>query len=202
MRYSQNDEQEFILKFFGDTTGGNLLEIGAFDGVEFSNTRALLERGWSGVLIEPDPINFCRLLENSREFKGITFVCAAVTGCSIPGLARLMMDTTEGRGWSSTISDLCKPGVLHPRCQEVAVMTLPIAALRDSIPFQFISIDAEGCDHEILRAMPDSLIGPCRLLCVEPHDLEDRKRMKELVLQKFKMEVGHETPENIIFVRK
>lgn len=197
--YSQNDEQDFILRYFGGSKG-RLLEVGAFDGIQFSNTRALLESGWSGVLIEPDPINFCRLIENSVGFD-VHLICAAVTGFPVPTLARLLMDTTEGRGWATTISDSCRTSVLRPRGQDVAIMTMPIATLHNAIPFQFVSIDAEGCDYDILCEMPDSLIGPCRLLCVEPHDLEDRKRMKVLVQEKFKMTVGHETPENVLFVR-
>lgn len=62
VRYSQNGEQEAILKIFGESEG-RFLDIGAYDGKTFSNTLALIERGWSGVLIEPSPNAFMALAD-------------------------------------------------------------------------------------------------------------------------------------------
>ena len=55
--YSQNGEQAHILHIF-DTIGlktGHLVDLGAGDGYTMSNTRALLERGWTGDLYDGDP---------------------------------------------------------------------------------------------------------------------------------------------------
>ena len=55
--YSQNGEQEHILHYL-DTIGlktGHLVDLGAGDGYTMSNTRALLERGWTGDLYDGDP---------------------------------------------------------------------------------------------------------------------------------------------------
>lgn len=55
--YSQNGEQAHILHIL-DTIGlktGHLVDLGAGDGYTMSNTRALLERGWSGTLWDGDP---------------------------------------------------------------------------------------------------------------------------------------------------
>src|SRR5262245_12533077 len=43
--YSQNDEEGIIAGYFGGRTG-TLLDIGAYDGVSFSNSRRLIESGW------------------------------------------------------------------------------------------------------------------------------------------------------------
>jgi len=58
--YSQNNEQQIIMKYFGDRKG-RLLDIGANDGVTLSNSRALMLSGWEGVLVEPSPQAFARL---------------------------------------------------------------------------------------------------------------------------------------------
>jgi FkbM family methyltransferase len=42
-------------RFFGKRTTGMFVEIGAFDGLTYSNTWALAERGWEGLLVEPLP---------------------------------------------------------------------------------------------------------------------------------------------------
>ena len=55
--YSQNGEQAHILHYL-DTLGitrGHLVDLGAGDGYTMSNTRALLERGWTGDLYDGDP---------------------------------------------------------------------------------------------------------------------------------------------------
>ena len=55
--YSQNAEQAHILHYL-DTIGitkGHLVDLGAGDGYTMSNTRALLDRGWTGDLYDGDP---------------------------------------------------------------------------------------------------------------------------------------------------
>ena len=55
--YSQNGEQAHILHYL-DTIGitkGHLVDLGGGDGYTMSNTRALLERGWTGDLYDGDP---------------------------------------------------------------------------------------------------------------------------------------------------
>ena len=55
--YSQNGEQAHILHYLG-TMGikkGHLVDLGAGDGYTMSNTRALLELGWTGDLYDGDP---------------------------------------------------------------------------------------------------------------------------------------------------
>lgn len=58
--YSQTGEQAAILEalgYDGEPTScrGRFLDIGAWNPVALSNTRALWELGWSGVFIEPSP---------------------------------------------------------------------------------------------------------------------------------------------------
>jgi len=60
MRYSQNNEEDIILKYFGDFKG-HLLDIGANDGVTLSNSRKLMETGWTGDFVEPSDKPFVKL---------------------------------------------------------------------------------------------------------------------------------------------
>lgn len=57
VEYSQNGEQAHILHYL-KTMGiekGHLVDLGAGDGRTMSNTRALLDRGWTGDLFDGDP---------------------------------------------------------------------------------------------------------------------------------------------------
>lgn len=53
--YSQNDEERTILRHFEGRPAGTFLDIGAFHPIRLSNTRALFERGFRGVYVEPSP---------------------------------------------------------------------------------------------------------------------------------------------------
>ena len=66
-KYSQNNEQEFILNYFNGYKG-TFLDLGAYDGIELSNTRALMELGWLGMCFEPNPDIYLRLKQNCEQF--------------------------------------------------------------------------------------------------------------------------------------
>ena len=59
-------------------TKGRFVEFGAHDGKYCSNTRLLLENGWSGKLIESSPELFKQLLDNNL-MTGTELYCGMVT---------------------------------------------------------------------------------------------------------------------------
>jgi len=75
--YSQHEEERYILEAVGDRVG-TFLDIGAYDGACFSNTLALVERGWSGVMVEPALDVFKSLLERHGPNERVDLVQAAV----------------------------------------------------------------------------------------------------------------------------
>lgn len=68
--YSQCGEDGVLDAIFHVMGAANrwCCECGAADGMFFSNTRKLIEEGWTGVLIEGDEGEFSRLVENSKPF--------------------------------------------------------------------------------------------------------------------------------------
>ena len=52
---SQNNEQEYILKYYKNFKG-KFLDVGAHNGVDFSNSFFLIELGWQGICVEPNPL--------------------------------------------------------------------------------------------------------------------------------------------------
>lgn len=69
--YSQNGEDgvlsEVALRL--GISAGFFVEFGAWDGKYLSNTYLLAERGWSGVMIESDPLRYQELLGNIARFE-------------------------------------------------------------------------------------------------------------------------------------
>ncbi len=50
--YAQNNEDDILATFFSNIPNGSFLEIGAFHPKNLSNTRALVEKGWGGVMVD------------------------------------------------------------------------------------------------------------------------------------------------------
>ena len=66
---SQSKEDLFAVDhFFGSKKAGTFIELGALDGVTFSNTY-LFEKclNWNGILIEPSKRNFKQLMQNRPD---------------------------------------------------------------------------------------------------------------------------------------
>ena len=66
--YSQFGEDGILEHIFKDLSieTGVCVEIGAGDGLEYSNTRHLLEQGWSGVWIEGDEGKYAKSIANAE----------------------------------------------------------------------------------------------------------------------------------------
>jgi hypothetical protein len=58
---------------------GVFVDIGAYDGVNHSHTRALVEKGWQGLMLEYEPFRFATLAELYRLFPQITLTRCKVT---------------------------------------------------------------------------------------------------------------------------
>jgi hypothetical protein len=64
-RKSQNGEDRKLLTIFNGLCGGTYLEMGAFDGIRFSNTYLFHKAlNWKGLLIEAGPYAFYNLTQN------------------------------------------------------------------------------------------------------------------------------------------
>ena len=181
--YSQYGEQAAILDAFGRCAECNhdhgmhsphcvftqprFLDIGAWHPTIFSNTRALYELGWSGVLVEPSPGPVLSLLTEYHAEPRIQIVAGAV---ALPGWPRAVPITVTDDGTSSadeaTVSkwrELVQyRGVLH-----VATVTLESISAQFG-HFAFWNIDAEGMSAEIFKRMIELEYRP-HCVCVE-HD--------------------------------
>ena len=190
--FSQNNEEEAILKFFGNQTGA-FLDIGAFDGNEFSNTRKLAELGWEGVMVEPDARNFLRLSLYLSHLWGVMLIRAAVGG----GRRIAQIHAENERHWASTLSQSC---VKKHNINVIMTRRVPVIAPDDCClldrPFDFISLDAEHMDMEIFLAAEKCLTG-CKLICVEKADQDWRSVLASKGFTDFVLE----TPENLLMAR-
>lgn len=197
--YSQNGEQQHILRIFGDFVG-RFLEIGACDGKLVSNTLALVEHGWSGVMVEPSPRAFVALQERHGDNPRLTLIHAAIglDDCVIP----FWDDPTIGGYATTEEGNRAKWQHLAGFAkQPFYVPSIPVSRFAEveslfSGPFDFVSIDTEGTSTDLFLAFPLGVIRP-KVICVE-HD----GRIPECLAraQKFGYREVTRNGENLLFM--
>jgi FkbM family methyltransferase len=160
--YSQGGEQAVILANCGSV--GTFLNIGANDGVTFSNTRALVELGWSGIYVEPGEAAAKKLKKNLPGAYVFQVAISDQDGEAefheSDEASQHMLSTlinAETRRWSSF-------KFATRTVKTITVKTLLERALIHGI--DFLSIDTEGSDLMIFRQFDLSGLG-IRLVCVE-----------------------------------
>ena len=167
--YSQNDEQDVITAYFGSNLG-NFLDIGAYDGVKLSNTRALLEQGWTGTLVEPSPIIFSQLMANTADYADkVTLVNAAVITTESEPIA---FYDSLGDAISTTDPQHLVKWKSHPFWRSFFVM--PIRSqqfcMKFGFDYDFVSIDVEGQNYNLVRSLPLANFDKMRMICIEYDD--------------------------------
>lgn len=192
--YSQNGEQKIILDYFQidyfqkprwEYLIGRFLDIGANDGETFSNSRLLALAGWKGVAVEPADVAFKKLhaLYAKPAYPNldpdVRCVNAAITTTDSP-IDFYDSGTHLHQGDTSLLSttrpeELARWKKSGEQFTKTTVRGITFATLLKECGvnhFDFITIDCEGADLDVLRQIDLTAVG-CRLLCVEVNQRGD-----------------------------
>ena len=165
--YSQNNEEEIILNYFKDKTA-KFIDIGAYDVFRLSNTRALVEKGWQGVLVEADPINYKSIAEFYKDDLNINVLNFAVGNSN----EDLEFFSSGGDAVSTSVPEHVEKwkdaGV---KFESTMVKQVHVSDFIDAFghDVKFISIDTEATNMTIFNAVPDWFWQQIDMLCIE-HD--------------------------------
>jgi FkbM family methyltransferase len=180
LSYSVYGEDKLVMGHLFARTGGDLssvryLDIGAADPVLGSNTYALYQQGACGVLVEPTP-DKADLLRRTRPRDTVVQAGAAFDSARSaeltlfgPGNAGLFNTfkiekvdrvVAASKAWREQLRPVGKI--------EVPLVTITdiIAKYLDGRAPDFLSIDVEGYDYEVLRLLDFAVYQPA-LICVE-----------------------------------
>lgn len=159
--YCQNGEGPLILE--NTPTQGRFLDIGAFHPTRLSNVRALYERGWSGVFVEPSPGPLRTLLEAYGRDERVSVIGAAV-GLERGLIEMHVSDDAYSTSHSEHYETWKDEGGFYGK------LLVPRVTIEDLIDrfggFSFVSIDAEGLSVDLLHRLLATPMNPA-CICVE-----------------------------------
>lgn len=160
--YSQYGQDNFIYEnYFKDKSKGFFVDIGAFDGVDCSNTFLFENLGWRGYCFEPHPDHFSKLLENRPKSMCWPFAIGAETKKE---------SFTVLRGYTTMLSGLTKAydprhtaridAELQEHGGSKEIIEVEVYQLKDLLPpghtIDYLSIDTEGGEASILKNVLES----------------------------------------------
>ena len=171
MDYTQYGEQSFLTEYAKKINCGFLVDIGAADGVTHSNSKWLIDQGWSALLVEPNEYNFNKLVNLHKDnHKVIIEHC----GCSDKTLkdVKFFINKNDDMEQCATFSEEFSINVKnYYGCKYVEttsnlIKTSDLLKKHNVTHIDFISIDAEGYDSLIIDAINFNEVS-IDLFCVE-----------------------------------
>lgn len=200
MSFSQNAEEKVILEYFGEYRG-SFCSIGENDGVTLSNVRAMALLGWQGVMVEPSPLAYIKLKETYKDQKGFYLYNLAI-GTHNGRMKFYESGTHLNKGDIGLLStgseDELKrwPGEKFEE-REVKCFRWKTFLNRLTIKkFDFISMDAEGYDLQILEQMD---LSDTKLVCIEWNSKPELREAYDNLMPDFK--VIYTSAENLLYAR-
>ncbi len=150
--FSQFGEDLFVKNFFEKQENGKYVDLGAFHPMRLSNTFLLYKKGWSGTNIDLNPITIDLFNIARSNDKNIC--------CLLADKNNILRDVYF-EDWSAA-SSLSKNDNLKNK-KQMKTRTFESLINHD---FDFLNIDLEGHDYEILQTINFNKFNP-KLICIE-----------------------------------
>ncbi len=199
---SQHGEDVWLWHYFKGKKSGFFVEVGAYDGVTFSNTYFLEAMGWKGVLVEPNPENF-RLCRKNRPYSASVHAAVASTTEK-----QTVLSVVKGSNGVDALSftqatdrQLDRIARGSSEIVETEVPALGLSEILKDVqePIDVISIDVEGAELEVLNTLNFAMHAP-KVFVIEDNSLGRDKTVPNYLIEK-----GYEGKErmgaNILFAR-
>jgi len=211
-KYSQNDEELVIKQYFFGQNPEELtvLDIGANDGITFSNSYGLIADGWNAHLLEPSAKAYSLMVSLHSENPRVK--CHGYGIADFTGTAAFL----ESGSFENKGEDIALLSTLHEKelkrwgdkvkFEQVQAHFYTFAdfmrnpLLNHNQKFDFITIDAEGSDWDILQQIDLDAVG-CKMLCVEYNSLPLFRNLFTDYASKFNMKLRSFNAENLLFIK-
>ncbi len=150
--YGQQGEDMIAWELFKSSLSGFFVDVGAYDGVNSSNSLIFEQQGWNGICFEPNPALFAQLRANR---KCILMNC--IVGECVSKAEHFSINNAPA---------------LSKRSSEIDTSCLPMITLDYALSIlsvdhvDYISIDVEGWERQVLWGFDILKYNP-RLVIIE-----------------------------------
>jgi FkbM family methyltransferase len=146
------------------------IQIGAHDGLTYDPLRLFVERyHWRGILVEPQPKIFARLVENYKGIDSLIFENVAVASQEGTMTLYTFAENSNLPAHATMLASFKKEALLYNghgykgEIVETRVPTVPVEALlkkHNVTEVDILQIDTEGFDYEVIKMFDLSKLKP------------------------------------------
>jgi FkbM family methyltransferase len=179
---------DIYLETFGVIDNGYFVEVGAFNGINWSATNGLAKMGWNGLLFEPnlDSYNKCsQHYQNNNKIATVNCAILDFIGDTRLYLGGSLSTTSEERVETYQDTWWAKSSRLSlDRYEVVSVFTLDHMLKKYSVPirFQVLVIDVEGAEAQVLNGIDIDKWSPT-LMMIETHEEYEDERLSKTAVE-------------------
>jgi FkbM family methyltransferase len=167
---------------FGNNYIGSFVEVGAYDGLTYSNTYGLAEMGWRGLYIEPVYSAYRQCVFNHERHPNIKVLNA----CVGDGNPVMLYEAGEASTTSSDFALLSQHiwNTEYKHTQVVNTETLDTIMMDEgwddweSEEFSLLVIDVEGANESILNNYSIKIWRPTMVI-IEVHEQNVHRELQE-----------------------
>jgi len=208
--FSANGEDCLCWQFFDFKKKGFFLDIGAFDGIHFSNTYSFEIQGWQGVCVEPHPAIYPLLTRNRPA--SICLDCACVSEMAAEAVEffceelGLLSTSKKNPSYESFLMERYKKrGLAFGGIKEVTVPALTVDEVIARFftvanPLDIVSIDVEGAEMDVLQGFDVKRHKP-GIIIIEANRPEQGEEIVEHLASRHGYIHAGTLVENLFFVK-
>jgi FkbM family methyltransferase len=174
--YSQFGEDKILFEIFQRKTSGICVDVGANNGVDDSISLFFEKIGWKCILVEPNP-SLCQGMRSVRN--ALIYECAA---SNQSGTATLHI--VEGAVRSDGLSTISTDKKEHDKIKSYGFTSRPVGVRTMTLDeiladaqingdIDFISIDVEGYEYEVLEGLSLERWNPKIMVLEDNSNFED-----------------------------
>lgn len=166
---------EIYQKYIGQVRDGAFVEVGAFDGISWSNTSCLAEHGWTGLLFEPLPGAFKQCRDRYLDNPRIEVVRCCIgnqigftetfPGAQLTTTSREQVEVYRALPWAASFHPAGRESFMSP----ILTLDFALGIFGWEPGFEVLAIDTEGTELEVLKGFDIARWKP-KLAIVECHE--------------------------------
>lgn len=178
--FSQKGEDLIIDKLLGYKKKGSYIDVGAHNPDKLSNTKRFYLRGWRGINIEPNPKLLSKFISKRNKDINLNLGISEKRG-----FQKFYLIDPDGLSTFSPKEAKNHETSGYKTTNVLVIKTLP---LRDIFKkyvrrnVDFLSIDTEGCDLEVLKSNDWRRFKP-KIICIETGVHDNWKNLKKTKLK-------------------